>query len=173
MTALMERVPIGRLKPAPWNPRLIKDSRFKNLCKSLQADPDFMERRPILASSDGTIYGGNMRWRAAQHIGWETVPAIIDDIPEHLAKERALKDNNQFGEWQDQELAEVLVELQMGDSDLNLLGFDDKELHRLLDSVGALGEPDFVPVGEDEQGRLDQKKPVQCPECGCEFVPSA
>jgi len=31
--------------------------------------------------------------------------------------------------------------------------------------------PDFQPVGIDEQGRLDQKKPVTCPECGHEFTP--
>ena len=30
--------------------------------------------------------------------------------------------------------------------------------------------PDFQPVGIDEQPRLDQKTPVICPECGCEFV---
>ena len=32
--------------------------------------------------------------------------------------------------------------------------------------------PDFQPVGIDEQPRLDQRTPVVCPECGCEFVAS-
>jgi hypothetical protein len=31
--------------------------------------------------------------------------------------------------------------------------------------------PDFQPVGVEEQGRLDQKKPVTCPHCGEEFTP--
>jgi hypothetical protein len=31
--------------------------------------------------------------------------------------------------------------------------------------------PDFSPVGIDEQGRLDEKKRVICPECGHEFIP--
>ena len=109
----VERVPLARLKPAEWNPRILRDTRFKTLCKSLQSDPDFMELRPILATADGTIYGGNMRWRAASHLGWETVPAIIADIPEKLAKERAIRDNNSWGEWQDQDLSELLTELQM------------------------------------------------------------
>jgi len=30
----------------------------------------------------------------------------------------------------------------------------------------------FLPASEQEQGRLDQIKPVKCPECGCEFSPS-
>lgn len=31
--------------------------------------------------------------------------------------------------------------------------------------------PDFEPVGIDEQGKLDEKKKVICPECGHEFTP--
>ncbi len=60
-----EGVPLDRLHPAPWNPRTIKDERFQNLVRSIQADPDFLWRRPILAMADGTIYAGNMRYRAA------------------------------------------------------------------------------------------------------------
>ena len=60
-------VPLHLLQPAPWNPRVIKEARFQNLCGSIQADPEFLWRRPILAQADGTIYAGNMRYRAAQH----------------------------------------------------------------------------------------------------------
>ena len=94
-----EAVLLDRLTPAPWNPRTIKDERFQNLVRSIQADPDFLWRRPILAMADGTIYAGNMRYRAAQRLGMATVPAIIEDIPEQLAKERALRDNRQWGDW--------------------------------------------------------------------------
>jgi ParB-like chromosome segregation protein Spo0J len=40
----------------------------------------------------------------------------------------------------------------------------------LARDTGAI-VPDFGPVGIDEQGRLDQKAPVICPECGHEFTP--
>jgi hypothetical protein len=30
--------------------------------------------------------------------------------------------------------------------------------------------PDFAPGTEAEQGRLDEKKPIKCPECGHEFT---
>lgn len=33
--------------------------------------------------------------------------------------------------------------------------------------------PDFQPVGIEEQGRLDEKAKVECPECGCVFEPKA
>ena len=46
---------------------------------------------------------------------------------------------------------------------------DANNLKELLISSDEV--PDFQPVGIDEQGRLDQKKPVTCPECGHEFTP--
>jgi hypothetical protein len=137
-----ERVALSRLKPAPWNPRLIKDARFANLCKSIEADPGFLERRPILAMADGTIYAGNMRYRAVAHLGWPDVPAEVEDIPEQLAKERALRDNAAWGENEDQALAEMLYGLQQEGSALDLLGFEDDEIARLLESVGANGDTD-------------------------------
>lgn len=90
-------IPLVALCAAPWNPRSISDQRFQNLCRSIEADPEFLWLRPILATADGTIFAGNMRYRAAQHLSWETIPAILVDIPEQLARERALRDNAHRG----------------------------------------------------------------------------
>ena len=150
----MNEVPLAQLTPAPWNPRLIKDVRFQNLCRSIEADPGFLRLRPILAAADGTIYAGNMRYRAAQHLGMATIPAIIEDVPEQLAKERALRDNQQWGEWQEEELAELVFELRELGSDLDLLGFEPLDIERMLASVGVgderLTDPDAVPDAPEE-----------------------
>ena len=156
-------VPLSQLKPAEWNPRLIRDQRFKELCRSLQADPDFLWDRPVLASADGTIFGGNMRWRAAQQLGWTEIPARILDIPEQLAKERALRDNNPWGEWVDQDLAELVGELRLAESDLETLGFDADRLNELLEMTGV--------NGETEAPEPPEPRTVRCPECGHEFTP--
>jgi ParB-like chromosome segregation protein Spo0J len=121
-------VEVSRLQPAAWNPRTIKDERFQNLCASIQADPGFLWRRPILAMADGTIYAGSMRYRAAVHLGMTAVPAVVEDVPERLAKERALRDNHQWGDWQDDQLASLLGELAVTESDLSLLGVTEAEL---------------------------------------------
>lgn len=125
-------VPLGQLRPAPWNPRTIRDHRFKTLCQSIEADPGFLLLRPVLAQLDGTIYAGNMRYRAAEHLGHETVPAVLADIPVKLAKERALRDNRQWGEWVDGDLGTLLQELLDEGAALDLLGFDEVEVDRLL-----------------------------------------
>lgn len=146
-------VPVVSLSPAPWNPRTISDPRFDNLCQSLSADPDFLQLRPILATTDGTVFAGNMRLRAAQHLGWEEVPAILVDIPEQLARERALRDNAQWGEWEEDDLARLLAELKEQGSDLDLLGFDDRDLRNLLNKLqtdGGLTDADDAPPLPDE-----------------------
>ena len=51
---------------------------------------------------------------------------------------------------------------------------DAGELLASLDSddvAALLSGPDFEPVDEGEQSRLDEKKQVTCPECGHEFRP--
>jgi ParB-like chromosome segregation protein Spo0J len=51
----------------------------------------------------------------------------------------------------------------------------DAAVQAMLDALArdqGITPPDFAPVGIDEQGRLDQKAHVVCPECGHDFVPS-
>ena len=150
---LVESISLTALHPAPWNPRSITDERFKNLCDSIRADPDFLWHRPVLAQADGTIYAGNMRYRAAEHLGMETIPAVVEDVSDRLARERALRDNAQWGEWEEEELASLLARLAAEESNLDVLGFDERELQKLLDSIEcppALGDPDEVPALPDE-----------------------
>ena len=51
---------------------------------------------------------------------------------------------------------------------------DNENVQKMIAEIGAkegIIPPDFEPVGIDEQGRLDQKATVKCPECGHEFIP--
>jgi site-specific DNA-methyltransferase (adenine-specific) len=153
-----ERVPLERLKPASWNPKTIRDDRFVSLCRSIEADPAFMDEQPILAMADGTIYSGNQRYRAVEHLGWTTVPARLADIPESLAQRRGMVANNQWGDWIDDDLGALLASLGDAGTDLTLLGFEDGELERLLDLAGGDGGGE---VGEDPGADLDRAAELQ------------
>ena len=65
--------------------------------------------------------------------------------------------------WDEAGLQAVLEETP--DAGDLLTSLDRQDVDALL--IG----PDFEPVGAEEQSRLDQKKHVTCPECGCEFRP--
>jgi len=59
---------ITKLKPNPSNPRLIKDYRFLKLVKSILVFPEMLKLRPIVIDENNIILGGNMRYKALQHI---------------------------------------------------------------------------------------------------------
>ena len=162
---LIEQVPLAALTPAPWNPRLLKEKRFRDLCASLKADPGLLERRPILANRDGMIYAGNQRYRAAQHLGWVTVPAVLDDLSEIEAKARAVRDNSTAGEWQEDQYGELLHELASSGVDLESLGADQEQVQQMLGGTGnGVDAPgDFKEYGED------LPTAHQCPKCGYEW----
>jgi DNA modification methylase len=64
----IENVKLSQIKANKSNPRVIKDHKFHKLVKSLLVLPKMLELRPIVVSNDMTILGGNMRFRALQHI---------------------------------------------------------------------------------------------------------
>ncbi|NJL26520.1 MAG: hypothetical protein HC897_00925 [Thermoanaerobaculia bacterium] len=65
--------------------------------------------------------------------------------------------------WDEEALEKVLAEVP--DAGALLVSLNSQDLDALLNG------PTFEPAGADEQSRLDEKKLVTCPECGCEFRP--
>jgi hypothetical protein len=93
-------LPIGKLKPNPDNPRVVKDNKFKQLVKSIQEFPQMLEIRPIVVNGDMIVLGGNMRLKACKDAGLTEVPTIIvDDFTPEQEKEFIIKDNLGYGEW--------------------------------------------------------------------------
>lgn len=127
--------------------------------------------RSIVVDEEGTILAGNATVEAAGEAGIHKVRSIEADGNEIIAVVRrglsqeqktklALFDNRtaELADWDPEILAE-LVNTKILDG-----MFSDKELAEILSIV-----PDFQPVGIEEQGRLDEKAKVKCPECGYEF----
>ena len=137
---LPKLVPVTALHLSDWNPRSITDPALESLARSIQSDPSFKWPRPILARENGEIYAGHQRYKAVLRLGWEEVPAIIEDVPEAIAKERAGRDNNQWGIWDDGGLSSLLVDLQGWNAELGDLGFDQEEMGRLLARLGGGGD---------------------------------
>ena len=86
-------------------------------------------------------------------LGLKEIPCVEVELNPAKEKELNIRLNKNVGEWDWDALANYF---DVGE--LTEWGFMDEEL-------GV-----FEPVGIDEQPRLDEKKPVQCPECGNEFT---
>lgn len=96
----IEKVDIKSLVMNPNNPRTIKDNKFKKLVKSINDFPEMLDVRPIVVDEDMVVLGGNMRLKACLQAGLKEVSIIkFNDLDENRKKEFILKDNQSFGEW--------------------------------------------------------------------------
>ena len=154
----IKKVKLSQIKPNPDNPRQISKVDMERLVKSLQDFPEMLELREIVVDETMTVLGGNMRYRALQQIkAKECIAKIVTGLTPEQKREFIIKDNSNFGSFDFDILAN-----NWGDLPLNDWGVDLPE--------DWLVDKNFQPVGEDEQGQLDQKEPTICPKCGHSWV---
>jgi DNA modification methylase len=100
---------LSSIKPNPANPRTIKDESFKKLCNSIEQFPKMMALRPMVIDADGVILGGNMRFKALQHLGFKEVPEEwvkrADELTEDERRRFIIADNVSGGTWDVEDLA--------------------------------------------------------------------
>ena len=154
------------LIPYSNNVKAHPDDQVKKIASSIK---NYGWDQPIVVDGSNEIIKGHGRLQAAELLGLNEVPVIQrSDLSNAEARASRIADNKTAeSPWLDDELETEVGVLADDDAiDLDSLGFDDDELNDLL---GELEVPDFDPVGEDEQPRLDETDPIECPECGHEF----
>ncbi len=170
------------LRQNPRNPRKITDKKLASLKKSLKA---FGDLSGIVYNRRTTqLVGGHQRLLALQEFGIADI-IFAEGSKDHgfvelnngeryayrevdwdESKEKAanIAANKGAGEWDVPKLTEFMLELDLDGFDLDLTMFDEDERKPFL-------PVEFKPATEDEQGKLDEKKKVICPECHHEFTP--
>ena len=158
-----ETWPIDKLIEYARNPRK-NDHAVDRVAAAIR---EFGFRVPVVAKSDGTVVDGHLRLKAAKKLGLTEVPVVLaDDMTDLQIKAFRLSVNKmaELAEWDDELLAVELGELNAADFDMALIGFDAAGL-ALAMGLGA----DFEAGSEEDQGKLDEKSPIECPACGHEF----
>jgi ParB-like chromosome segregation protein Spo0J len=159
-----ELVKIETLVFDPANARKHGEKNLSAIKSSLQR---FGQQKPIVVDANGVVRAGNGTLAAAKSLGWKEISIVRSPLSGSEATAYAIADNrtSELAEWDKDVLSQTLAALQIEDEELaNATGFDDAE-------IAALAVPDFSPASEDEQGRLDEKAKVRCPECDHEFTP--
>ena len=149
---------LSEITPNAKNPRLIKEERFKKLVRSLENLPDFTAIRAIILDEDKKIIGGNMRFRAMQHLKWKWAIVQVYDREYHAETEAALelgksyedvcremviRDNVSFGQDDFDILANEYDPLELDDWGLDVWQPEEEEKEGLTD-------PDEVPEAPEE-----------------------
>lgn len=160
-------VPIDSVMPHPRN---VNEGDVGAIGQSIAVNGFFGSI--VVQRSSGQIVAGNHRWLAAQRAGASEIPATFIDVDDDTALRILLADNRltRLGRDDSQALADLLVEIQREQGSLDGTGYDAEALDELLADLGN-GVLNFDPVGLDEQGKLDERARVICPNCHHEFTP--
>ena len=129
----IQTIEITKINPAAYNPR-----------KDLQpTDPEYIKLKKSIAEFDmvepliwneqtGNLVGGHQRLKVLRERGDDKVEVSVVNLDD--AKEKALNIalNKISGEWDFPTLKDLLEELDDGDFDMEITGFDTKEIEDLM-----------------------------------------
>lgn len=142
----IQNVTIVKLKAAPYNPRSISQHEFESLQRSID---EFGFVEPVVVNKRNmTIVGGHMRVQAAKALGLNEVPVVYVELDDGREKALNVALNKISGEFDTDQLAELLHTLS--DEDFDLTGFTTDELESLQDGFvdhdndGPVDKPDKV-----------------------------
>ena len=142
----VERWPLARLIPHARNARTHSEAQVAQIAGSIA---EFGFVNPVLVGADGVIVAGHGRVMAARKLGLTEAPVIVLAHLTPTQRRALMIADNQIASqagWNDEMLAAELAALKDEDFDLDLLGFDDADLDRLLAGVIEEGEdPDEAP----------------------------
>lgn len=189
-----EDIKLTDIVPAEYNPRRISEDEFKSLSNSIA---EFGLVDPIIINlNNNKIIGGHQRYDVLMNehlnnnemydtlkliklgdIGWVFSEDSLTVKDESHEKALNIALNKISGEWDNEKLQELFVDLDMSGFDVNLTGFDDIEIKHLkfendilFDEDGdfELRESDLADIEEEE----DETAPkyITCPYCNKEFV---
>lgn len=145
----------GQLEGLPKNPRSIKGVKFDKLKQSITNYPEMLSWRSLLVYPLGNgkyiIVGGNMRYRAMKELGHKEAPVFIipKETPIEKIKAYTILDNNGFGEWDWDLLANEWETFELDDWGVDLPAFDESPTDDEDGDEGNVAEDDF---DEDKDG---------------------
>lgn len=151
-TERLEKVNVDRLVPYARNARTHSKEQILQLRSSLR---EFGFVNPVIVDRDLNIIAGHGRVMAAKEEGITEVPCVFaEHLTEAQKKAYILADNRIAlnAGWDDELLALELGELKDLDFDLELTGFDTKEIEKLFNAnAGEVQEDDFDVDAEMEK----------------------
>jgi ParB-like chromosome segregation protein Spo0J len=157
----IEMMRTADLIPYARNSRTHSEAQVAQIAGSIR---EFGFTNPILIDAENGIIAGHGRVMAAQLLGADKVPCIrLSHLTDTQRKAYVIADNKLAlnSGWDEAMLGLELADLREADFDLDLIGFDADEIEQALNPE----EPNFEPGTEDDQGKLDEKSPIECPHC--------
>ncbi|HEL2473754.1 site-specific DNA-methyltransferase [Streptococcus suis] len=144
-TMEIREIRLSELHPASYNPRKKLKKGDKEYEKIKQSLLKFGYVDPIIVNKDLTVIGGHQRLTVLKDLDYETAKCVIVDLSKEDEKALNIALNKITGQWDDQLLADLLLDLQEADFNLDLTGFEPPEIDDILSNVHDkdLSDDDF------------------------------
>ena len=144
-TMEIREIRLSELHPASYNPRKKLKKGDKEYEKIKQSLLKFGYVDPIIVNKDLTVIGGHQRLTVLKDLDYETAKCVIVDLSKEDEKALNIALNKITGQWDDQLLADLLLDLQEADFNLDLTGFEPPEIDDILSNVhdNDLSDDDF------------------------------
>ena len=134
-TMEIKELPLKELKPAAYNPRKKLKKGDKEYEKIKQSLLKFGYVDPIIVNEDLTVIGGHQRLTVLKDLDYETAKCVIVKLSKEDEKVLNIALNKITGQWDDALLADLLLDLQESDFNLDLTGFEPPEIDNILSNV--------------------------------------
>ena len=141
----IKELSLKELKPAAYNPRKKLKKGDKEYEKIKQSLLKFGYVDPIIVNEDLTVIGGHQRLTVLKDLDYETAKCVIVNLPKEDEKALNIALNKITGQWDEALLADLLLDLQESDFNLDLTGFEPPEIDDILSNVHdkELSEDEF------------------------------
>lgn len=140
------KLPISKINPAPYNPRLDLqpgDAEYEKIKKSI-IEFDLVE--PLVWNKQTeNLVGGHQRLKVLKELGITEVEVVVVDLVASREKALNIVLNKAQGDWDLPKLKDLLQEIDTGEFDIEATGFDNDELEELMTQVNPdkVDEDDF------------------------------
>jgi ParB-like chromosome segregation protein Spo0J len=161
VTMKIEQLSTDTLIPYARNTRTHSEAQVAQIAGSIR---EFGFTNPVLIDGENGIIAGHGRVLAAQKLNLGEVPCIrLSHLTDTQRRAYIIADNKLAlnAGWDEELLGLELADLREEGFDLDLTGFDGAGIEAFLNPP----EPDFAPGTEEDQGKLDEKSPIECPHC--------
>lgn len=120
------KIKIENLKPAEYNPRIDlkpENIEYQKIKRSLI---EFGYVAPIIVNADMTVISGHQRLKVLKELGYTEIDCNIVDLDKKKEKALNIALNKISGDWDNDKLEELLLELKDENYDLDITGFEKK-----------------------------------------------
>lgn len=152
-TLKTEKRKLKELVAADYNPRKAltpEDSEYQKIKRSIE---EFGYVDPIIINEDGTIIGGHQRCTVLKDLGYEEADVVVVSLDKQREKALNIALNKITGEWDELKLKDLLLDLDLGDYDISLTGFEQEDLAELVDNLAV--EPEAMDDDFDGEAVLE------------------